>query len=179
MDPLFSQIAALGMALLLCTAALHKATRNVRFRQVLRDYRVVPVSTVHLFAVFVPAVEFFLAVCWLLHIELALAAIATIGLLASYTLAIAVNLLRGRVFIDCGCGFGRSKGGQPISTTLLFRNGLLMSIAALPLMPVTARVLHATDYVVAAAVLVLSLLLFSASTQLIRNRAAIRNWRGN
>lgn len=178
MDPLVIRIIALGMALLFFVAAIHKADDIRHFQQVLRDYRVVPAFAVRPFSVLIPAAELILAGCWLLHIETRLVALASIGLLTAYTLGIATNLARGRVFIDCGCGFGRSTAGQPISVALLVRNGLLMSMAAATFVPVDERPLHAADYLVAMSVLAIMLLLFAASGQLLRNRAAIRSWRG-
>lgn len=179
MDPLVGQIVALGMTVLWVTAAIHKVTNFVRFRQVLHDYKVLPPFAVAPISVLVTTGELLLAGCWLFRVRLDLVSIATIVLLATYTVALAVNLSRGRVFIDCGCGFSGSDEGQTIAPALLVRNGLLIMIAAIPLLPVSTRSLQAVDYLVAAAVLVVSLLLFAASSQLIRNRAAIRSWRAN
>jgi len=172
------QLVAVVMALLFFSAAIHKAFDIARFKQVLRDYQVLPPFFVAPLSFLVTVSEFFLSGCWLFHIQLDRVAIASIVLMATYTLSIAINLFRGRVFIDCGCGFGASDNGQPISLALLVRNGILMLLAGIPLIPAGARPLHLSDYLVTTVVLTVTLLLFAASSQLIRNGAAIRSWRG-
>jgi hypothetical protein len=46
-------------------------------------------------------------------------------ILGVYTVAMSVNLARGRRYIDCGCG----DLPTPLSGWLLLRNGLLMALA--------------------------------------------------
>lgn len=178
-DPLVEQIVALSLALLFFAAATHKAFDISRFRQAVRDYQVLPPFAVAPLSFIVPVSEFFLAGCWLFHVQLGRVAIASIVLLATYTVSIAINLARGRVFIDCGCGFGASDDSQPISSALLVRNGVLMLLAGIPLIPASARTLYWSDHLVTAVVLSVMLLIFATFSQLVRNRAAIRSWRDN
>jgi hypothetical protein len=46
-----------------------------------------------------------------------------LGLLALFTGAVAINVARGRVAIDCGCG---GANGQKISRALVVRNLIMM-----------------------------------------------------
>jgi hypothetical protein len=54
------------------------------------------------------------------------AALASIALLAVFAAAMAINLLRGRSAIDCGCG--QSFLAQTLSWTLVVRNGVLAAL---------------------------------------------------
>ncbi len=100
-------------------------------------------------------------------------------MLATYALAMAINLMRGRVYIDCGCGFGASTGEeQALSSSMVARNIILIGLALLPLAPTTGRELGITDFVVVFASVLTAILLYVGSGQLIQNRAAIITWRG-
>lgn len=81
----------------------------------------------------------------------------TIGLLAIFTAAIGVNLLRGRSF-DCGCGVTDS----PIAWPHIARNFVLASIAAWALMtmPLEAESWMATPIVSASAILTAGVLAY-------------------
>src|SRR3990170_4114641 len=66
-----------------------------------------------------------------------------VALLAAYALAIAINLLRGRTRIDCGClGFGRH---DRIAWTMVARNLVLIALALALLLPASPRRLVAFD----------------------------------
>jgi hypothetical protein len=100
------------------------------------------------------------------------------GLLGIYALAIGINIHRGRVHFDCGCGFGgKSDNEQYLSSGLVFRNVILMALALLVLLPVEVRELGFSDYATLMAALLACLLLFAAANQLLTNRAAINTWR--
>ena len=72
----------------------------------------------------------------LLAIEPVFAAFASAALFAAYTGAIAINLQRGRIHIDCGCGMARLAGrDQQLSWGLVVRNTLLMAAALVATMP--------------------------------------------
>ena len=107
-------------------------------------------------------------------------AVLTAALLTIYSFAIAINVLRGRVHIDCGCTGPAAAGAeQPISYALVIRNFVLAGIALLAAIPENGRGLRLADYAVLGVTMVISVLLYSAASQLIRNGAAIRAWRTN
>ena len=64
-------------------------------------------------------------------------AFASAALLALYAFAIAFNLTRGRLTLDCGCG----ARPQPISEGLVARNAALVALALLAGLPATGRAL--------------------------------------
>lgn len=182
MDPLIAKAVCTGFGGLLLLAARHKFVTLQQFRAVLADYRVLPVPLVTPVAWTVPAIELLIGSSWLLacagYLPVMVAALATTLLLALYTLAMAINLLRGRRHISCGCGLASSAtDGQLLSWWLIARNGVLMGVALAAGLPLSARALNIADYATLAALLLSAALLYIAAAQLLRNRAAIAAWR--
>lgn len=156
-DPVLAQVSRLGLALLLGVAALHKLRDLAAFRASVREYRIGPDPLAPLFAATVVAAE--LAVTGLLlwpAVDPA-GAIGALALLALYSFAIGLNLVRGRRHVDCGC-LGPARR-QPLAPWLLVRNAAL-ALAPLGLLaPVASRPLLWVDLLsIAAAMLTLSLL---------------------
>lgn len=177
-DPLPVWIVAISFGLMLLLAAIHKLSDIHRFQAVLADYRVLPVAVAPVAAIILPAIEAGLGLAWLFTPAASLPAVATTALLFLYTLGIVVNLLRGRIHISCGCGFGNAAGtGDSLSWGLVLRNVVLIGAAAVALVPVTARDMGWLDYISMVGALLAIVLLFAATNQLVRNRAAIGLWR--
>lgn len=177
-DPVVIRLTAVALGVLLLGAAWHKALPASRFEAILADYRLLPAPLCKLAARLVPALEALLGLGWLTGFAMAAVAPLTAGLFAVYGLAIAVNLLRGREHIDCGCGFGGTAGaGQGLSWLLVLRNGLLLLFALLPLLGTAPRPLGTVDWATLFAALVAVALLYGAIGQLTANGAAIRTWR--
>lgn len=178
LDPAILHSIRIAFAVLLAVAALHKLTGQDTFRDVLLDYRLLPAAIVSLLAWVIPLVELSLAAGWLLSQDLTFVATMTGSLLLVYTLAVAINLLRGRAHIGCGCGLpGSALGDQPLSYGVVGRNVALIALALSAILPSSARVLTVFDYVVVAALLLTSGLLYAAANQLMNNGAAIGSWR--
>jgi len=104
------------------------------------------------------------------------AAAATAAVLAGYTLAIVVNLRRGRRHVTCGCGLS-GNDGEYLSWGLVLRNAFLILVALLAALPASAREIGAGGYMMLAAALLASILLYAAASQLLRNGGAIDAWR--
>ncbi len=178
-DPLLSKAIAFGFAVLFIGAAWHKLSAPGRFEAVLCEYRLLPALVSRHLTFLIPAIELALGLGWIFGLLPRITALASAGLLAMYALAMGINLVRGRIYIDCGCGFGVStEKEQALSSSLVARNILLIGLAVLSIVPVGERDLGITDYVVVIAAVLTAILLFSGSGQLIRNRAAINTWRG-
>ena len=178
-DPLLPKAIAFGFAVLFIGSAWHKLSGLGRFEAVLRDYRLLPAYMSRPLTLLIPAIELTLGLGWISGLLPRIAALASAGLLATYALAMGSNLLRGRIYIDCGCGFGvASEMEQALSSSLVARNVLLIGLAVLSLVPVAERDLGMTDYVAILAGLLTAILLYAGSGQLIKNRAAIKTWRG-
>ncbi len=177
-DPLLPTAIALGFAFLFVAAAWHKLSARGRFEAILRDYRLLPEFLVRPIAMLMPVIELTLGLGWISGLSPRATALASAVLLATYALAMTINLVRGRIYIECGCGFGTSTGEeQALSSSLVARNILLIGLALLPLAPTTGRDLGATDFLVVVGSVLTAILLYAGSGQLIRNRAAIITWR--
>ena len=79
----------------------------------------------------------------------------------------AMNLYRGRRFIDCGCA--GAAGHQPLSGWLVARNLLLAVLALAAMLPVQARPLVWVDAITVAAAVGAAALLYAAGNRLIAN----------
>jgi hypothetical protein len=95
------------------------------------------------------------------------------ALLGLYSLAIAINLVRGHTSIDCGCSGAGMR--HTLSKWLLVRNLILIAAALAALAPNSQRQLHFFDgWIVGAGVGVLALL-YIAIDQLLANRSRLGN----
>lgn len=143
LDPAISRILELGLALLFGVAAGHKLADRSRFLAVLANYELMPGRLVPLAGMAVIGAEVIAALLLLLPPARAPGVYLAAALLACYALAIAVNLLRGRTRIDCGClGFGRH---DRIAWTMVLRNLALIALALAALLPASPRELVGLD----------------------------------
>ena len=178
LDPLVLTAVAVAFGLLFLLGAVHKLTALDEFRPILADYRLLPAGLVPVVAPMIGVLEAAIGAGWLFAPEKALPAIATSVLLLLYAAGIAINLGRGRTHISCGCSFGRSAGGNDLlSWGLVARNLVLVSVAGTALLPAGQRGLGGLDFFTLIVTLLVAVLIYAASNQLIRNRAAIRAWR--
>lgn len=169
------------LALLLLSASLHKFADRARFTGVLAAYKLVPEVVLPVMVIAVPLLEMVLGLAWLTGLQPTVVAITTALLLALYTSAIAINLLRGNVDIDCGCGFSGHKDSstdyQRLSAGLLLRNLLLIGLALTALLPTNERMLGFLDYLFVAMACCGLFLLYAAGNQLLANKQRIDSWR--
>jgi hypothetical protein len=142
-DPAISLAFALSLAALLGVSAARKLGAFPEFAGVVRNYDIAPASLSTTLAVLVVATEAALAVGLIPPATRSAAAFAAACLFAAYAAAIALNLMRGRSSIDCGCSFGAS--GAPISPALIYRNAVLVAFALAAAAPVASRALGAFD----------------------------------
>ncbi|MCS5637488.1 MAG: DoxX family membrane protein [Myxococcota bacterium] len=161
LDPVLLLMARLGLATLFLAGAVHKLRNLEGFAETVRDYRILPPSLSRQSALGLATAEAGVAVCLLLPGLDPLGSAGTALLLALYSGAIGLNLARGRRHIDCGCmGFGR---GQSISGWLLARNGCLVALAFLLLVPAVPRAMGWVDLFSISAGLAMTALLWLAA----------------
>lgn len=122
-----------ALALLLGIAAIGKLRQRARWHDALAAYRLLPDILLAPVALALPIAE--LATAAGLVAGVAPAGIAAALLLLVFAGAMAVNLLRGRRALDCGCN--PAARPQPISWALVARNTGLAGLAVLTLVPVT------------------------------------------
>jgi len=179
LDPLILKVISTGLGLMFMVAAYHKLSEAVQFRITLLEYQVIPEALVAPVSRVVPIIELLLGGSWLLgYYQNGITATGSALLLGVYALAIGINIQRGRVHFDCGCGFGgKNDNEQYLSGGLIIRNIVLIAAALVTLIPVAPREIGFGDYLTMLAALLAGALLFGAANQLLANRAAIDTWR--
>jgi len=142
-DPAVSAALGLFLAVLLAASAAHKAKTFREFAGVIENYRLAPRGAVPLIAPVILFAEAMIALCLLVPALRAEAATLAAVLFSLYGAAMAINLLRGRREIDCGCSFGA--GGDRLTWSLVLRNLALVAAALFVAAPAGTRELGAFD----------------------------------
>lgn len=128
------EVARLTIAVIFALAAYHVMREWTEFGGIVEQYRIIPRRLARLTARILPPLEWLAAVALVLPNTSRVGAVLGLCLMALFTAAIVVNLARGRVAIDCGCG---GASGQKLSSGLVVRNllvafGLIVAWAAPP-----------------------------------------------
>jgi uncharacterized membrane protein YphA (DoxX/SURF4 family) len=143
LDPAVGSLLVACFATLFATAGIHKLRDLARFDEVFTAYALLPRVGGLRTALLVPLLELAVALGLLGGISRGYAAAAGVALLIAYAGAIAVNLMRGRWDLDCGCG--GPNGERKIAPWMVFRNVALAAVLTSILLPWNARPLTATD----------------------------------
>jgi len=93
---------------------------------IVKEYRILPSSLIYVVARMEVVMELFTGMMLFLGLFQTIGAMLANLLLILYSLAIAINLFRGRSGISCGCG--GAVGSHAISWFLVLRNLLLMTL---------------------------------------------------
>lgn len=117
------EAARLMIAAVLALAAYHAMREWAVFGGIVEQYRLAPRRLAQLAARILPPLELVAAVLLVVPVAGRAGAALGLGLMALFTTAITINLARGRVSIDCGCG---GATGQKLSIGLVVRNLLMM-----------------------------------------------------
>ena len=128
MSPLLRETSAMWLMLVFAAAALSKFQAWSAWPGVVQNFRLLPRALVLPFAWALPPLEAAVALGLAVAPWRPLAAAAAAGLLVAFSVAVAINLARGRTTIDCGCF--RSDLRQALSPALLVRNAALVAAAA-------------------------------------------------
>jgi hypothetical protein len=171
-DPVIRELCALALALIFGASGAMKLRDLELFEGSLANYQLAPRRLEKPLAYLFPILECAAALGLLLASTRMIAAGTSLALLATFTGAIAINLARGRVDIDCGC-FGPALR-QKLSGTLLWRNLFLMLVATIVILPQNRRALGALDVatiVMGAATLVI---LYASANVAIGNTPKLR-----
>ena len=181
LDAAIHSLISVFFALLLLWASVHKFSDRSQFIGILASYRLLPSSLIILFALGIPLLELGLGLAWITDFQPEVVALTTAALLAVYSGAMGINILRGNTEIDCGCGLSSSKhktaGYQKLSAGLLVRNSILVLLSLCALLPSNHRVLGMVDYASLALACVVLFLIYAALNQLLANKQLIDSWR--
>ena len=124
-DPVAASAVAGCLALIMFAAAWHKFSEPDVFAGALEAYQLMPSVAIWGVARLLPFIEAAIGVLVLIPATRAFGLVAFAILIATYAVAVTVNLVRGRSQIDCGCG----GDVHLLSWSLVLRNGLLACIA--------------------------------------------------
>lgn len=119
--------AVVFQALLFLRAAWHKASDYGRFHGFLADYRLLPDGLLGVVSRGLIGAELAVVVLLICPPLSMWGALGAAGLLSLYAGAIAINVLRGRERVECGCG----GAAQRLSWALVLRNLVLVAVAVL------------------------------------------------
>jgi uncharacterized membrane protein YphA (DoxX/SURF4 family) len=144
-DPVIASLAGAALAVIFAASGAMKLADLDLFEGAVANYRLLPRVMEKPAAFLIPILECACAAAVLVPITRGVAALGILALLALFTGAVAINLARGRVDIDCGC-FGPALR-QELSAWMLVRNAALAAIAAFALMPAESRGMVWLDWV--------------------------------
>ena len=176
-DSIFVTTSTAFIGLFFVMSGFHKAINYVVFLEVLSDYRLLHNRVLGVVAIALTLAEMTIGTVLLLPSTVLSAVIfhsvanAAALLLALYSLAMAINLFRGRVHIDCGCSFQQRK--ITLSNWHLLRNTLLIGLALVIRLPVTDRILILPDFIAMLAALVAFGLIYLCTETMLANRTYI------
>ena len=169
-DPAISWTVSLALAIVFAASAVIKFVDFSEFRGALENYRIVPEGLSLPAAMLVPISELACAIGLLVPRYHVTAAMLLIFLLAIFSAAIGINMMRGRLYIDCGC-FGPMLR-QPLSYWLLIRNIILMLLGAVVMLANDARAMTTLDVVTITLGASTLVILYAASNYLLANLPA-------
>jgi Methylamine utilisation protein MauE len=156
-DPCVGYLLVTAYAVFFGWAAYLKGSNIRAFTAMLGHYRLLPKVMTPIAALVVLLCEAIIAVLLLLPSTRSLAAIMGAGLCLLYSVAIGINLQRGRRDLDCGC-LGPLKR-RPISGWMVWRNLALAATLLIICLPWSSRALDGVDLLtIAAGALALALL---------------------
>jgi hypothetical protein len=177
-DPALQAALRLALAAVFAAAAAHKLRDRRGFRDAVRGYALLPARAEAAVAGLLPALELLAATALALPGGARAGAAVAGALLLVYTGAVAVNLLRGRRAIACGCG--GPAGRRALGADLLLRNAALLLAALACAAAPAPRALHPVDAVtIAAGAAGVSLVYAAIETALANARALAplrRSW---
>jgi hypothetical protein len=167
LDPVIARTCGALISIVLLTSAWQKLRDIGLFRIILENYRLLPDALVAPAALALPLLEV-AAGAMLLFADLrAGGGLLALTVLAGVSAGVAINLVRGRLDLDCGCG-GVS-GSQPISWGLVLRNLVLMALTLIGMQEGAARALVWVDYLSVGAGTLALLGLYACANQLLAN----------
>lgn len=129
---LFGLTASIAVGLLFLAAGIAQWRHRALLPGVIANYRLLPAALVGPAAAALPLAEVATGMALLIGLH-PLPVLLAMALLLLFAGAMAINILRGRGHIDCGCGHGALR--HPIGWPLVARNIALAALLGLRLPP--------------------------------------------
>jgi methylamine utilization protein MauE len=176
LDPAIGLLLVAAVALLFASAGAHKLRDLKRFDEIFSAYGLLTLVGRLRLSWSIPALELAVAGGLLFDESRPYAASVGVLLLLTYAAAIAVNLMRGRRDLACGCGGPDER--RPIAPWMVWRNVLLALCVAITLAPWTSRPLNFTDAVTVVFGLLTLALIYLCVDELMGYLQRSAQWRG-
>lgn len=165
LDPAFGYLIIVGIALLFASAAAQKLRSPAHFAEIFAGYRLLPDTAARRLAWLIPCIELAVAAALLWEPGRRVALIAAVAVLLAYASGLGVNLFRGRLDLDCGCGAAHDR--RTLSPWMVWRNLLLASVLGLAALPWSPRACGLTDLLTVMAGLMACAALYAAIDRLL------------
>ena len=172
MDPQLQLTAALMLSALFAASGWHKLRARDAFEMTLSRYDLLAQRWLSPVSRLLPLLEMAAAAALLLPASRAFGGVLALLLLGLYTLAIGINLLRGRRHIDCGCGDRETglSGGLVLRNIYLVAIAAVVAVAAVDTTAVAGRDLYWLDFVFSLLGACALGLIYASWTQLLANQ---------
>lgn len=172
LDPVVVVALSLLLSYVVVDAGLHKLRSPRYYARIIDDYDVLPGASGRIAVWFVAVLELGCGVAVLVPAMHAAGLVGVGLLLTLYLLAMALNILRGRTEIDCGCHGPAHR--QTLSAWLLVRNLVLVLVAAeLLVLEPSSREMLWIDWFVALGAALGVIMLYAAFGLLMSNNALL------
>ncbi|HMM77719.1 MAG TPA: MauE/DoxX family redox-associated membrane protein [Gammaproteobacteria bacterium] len=171
-DPVLAGAVGVAAGAIFLSGAWAKWRERELFAQAMEGYELIPSAAVPSASLTLIVAEFLIGGLLLTPYARPWPALAGVVLLFVVTAAVAVNLLRGRTDIRCGCG--GASGDQTLSWALVARNAVLALLLVASALGSGARALRWPDYAVLVIGGLLLAGLYAAASQLIANQPRLR-----
>ena len=162
------EMALATVAIIFLVGAWQKLRDLMAFEIAIEAYELIPTVLVRPLAIALPLLEITAAITLVIVLTRPLGAALALVVLAMVTGAVAINLLRGRT--DVGCGCGGLEDEQTLSWALVMRNMLLAIFVVSSFAGAALRALTWLDYFSIAAGAVCFYGLYLLANQLIANQ---------
>lgn len=127
LSSLLSAAITVFVALIFVRAAWHKLSEFTEFTGFVADYKVLPERLVVPVSAAIVGAELLVVLLQLVPGGQVFGLVLALALFGTYAAAMTINIVRGRTSIECGCG----GAVQPLSWSLVGRNGVLMAVTLL------------------------------------------------
>lgn len=164
-------VSRLTMALIFTAAAIHAMRDWAIYVAVVDQYQILPRSAGHIAARLLPPLSLVDAIILLTPSLPLTGPFLGVFLMIVFTVAVTINIHRGRVHIDCGCG---GADGQRLSLGLIARNLVLMALLVVAAVAPAEAPLDASTALSIVGVAVVLFAFYFAANQLMTNQQALK-----
>ncbi len=163
------EIVRFSIACIFEQAAAHAMRNPDHYAAILEDYRIATPGWSRLAARVLPWAQCAAGALLIMPVQRSLGPMLGLLLMALFTAAIAINVRRGRLHIDCGCGGAE---GQRLSSALVARNLILCGMLGFALVAPPPHGINAAFVIGVIGASAFLVILYFAANQMLANSQA-------